>query len=56
MAMLNESNLLAMKAKAAKFRTHHVGTARANMKEKDSEYASDTVAEIRLKNGSAPWE
>ena len=26
MAMLNESNLLAMKAKAAKFRTHHVGT------------------------------
>ena len=26
MAMLNESNLLAMKAKAAKFRTHHIGT------------------------------
>ena len=26
MAMLNESNLLAMKARAAKFRTHHVGT------------------------------
>ena len=26
MAMLNESNLLAMKAKAAKFRTNHVGT------------------------------
>ena len=26
MAMLNESNLLAMKERAAKFRTHHVGT------------------------------
>lgn len=26
MAMLNESNLLAMKARAAKFRTNHVGT------------------------------
>ena len=26
MALLNESNLLAMKARAAKFRTHHVGT------------------------------
>jgi len=26
MAMLDESNLLAMKARAAKFRTHHVGT------------------------------
>jgi hypothetical protein len=25
MAMLNESNLLAMKARAAKFRTNHVG-------------------------------
>lgn len=26
MAMLNESNLLAMRARAAKFRTNHVGT------------------------------
>lgn len=26
MAMLNESNLLAMKSRAAKFRTNHVGT------------------------------
>ena len=26
MAMLNESNLLAMKAQAAKFRMHHGGT------------------------------
>ena len=26
MALLNESNLLAMKARAAKFRTNHVGT------------------------------
>lgn len=26
MATLDESNLLAMKARAAKFRTHHVGT------------------------------